>query len=188
MKDHGLSTNEEAAPQGGKSLVAFLAKYGTAAWVLFLLASCVPALFVRTEFNAPFVWSFKYLSAPVVVTCLWVGLRNREDFQERSRTRVASWIALIFIPLLIVMMGGGAATALNMAIPPQTHFMLKGTVTDKFISSGRRSSTWVVVVTGGAGVRKLEVSSREYDALGLGMPFAQERIMGPLGFSYTWKR
>jgi hypothetical protein len=188
MNDFGLTTNDEAAPQGGPRLVAFLAKYGTALWLVFLLGSFIPTFFVRTEFNAPFQWSFKFLSAPVVIAFLWVGLRNKGEFQAQSRKRGSFWVGLILLPILTILAFGGVATAVNMAIPPQTHFVLRGTVTDKFVTHGRNSTTFVVVVTGSLGVRKLEASQRDYDALAIGMPFSQERIMGPLGFSYTWKR
>jgi hypothetical protein len=188
MNHYGLSTNDEAAPQGGWRFVAFLKKYGTLLWLIFLFASFVPKFYVRTEYNAPFQWAFKFLSVPVVIACLWVGLRNKQEFQARSRGPASFWIGLILFPLLIILGCSGVATALNMAIPPQTPIVLRGMVTNKFVTHGRNSTTYVVVVSGSLGVRKLEMSQGEYDATEIGAPFSQERIMGPLGFTYIRKR
>ena len=145
-----------------------------------------PFFVLRTEFNGPFPFTFKYLAAPMLCLCWWIGLRYRDEFLSVCRRKANYWIILVFGPLLAVLWSAGFVLQANAFLPPQVEFWLDGEVRAMCVTGGRTKS-WIIDVHCVDGDKRIEVSPREYAVLRIGAHFRQKRILGPLGFSYVWK-
>lgn len=143
-------------------------------------------LLIRTEFNAPYPIAFQYLGPPIVVLCLFIGVRYKSEFIARARTKASYWLVLIFLPPLAVLMSGGLVIAANAWLPPQRTIVVEGVVQNKWVAGARYKSLVVDLATA-TGPRRLEVSRAEYDGVTVGKPFRADRRIGPLGFAYTWR-
>jgi hypothetical protein len=169
-----------------RRLARFTAQNAKTVFFGYLAVSVWPFFAMRTEFNAPFPFTLKYLAAPILVFCWWIGLRYRDEFMAACRKASTFWVGLTLVPPLAVLWSAGLVLQLNAFLPPQSEIWLDGEVTAKCITGGR-SKSWIVDVRSNDGIRRVEVSPQEYAALHVGGNFHQKRSMGPLGFSYVWK-
>jgi hypothetical protein len=172
------------APAQERFIGTFLAKWGGPFLSVVVLGSIVSPFFYLTEFNAPYFWAFKYLSAPICVLCLGVGLCYRSEFQGACKRRASYWIFLVALPVFLVFFSGGWVTFANAILAPQRPFLMRGPIINKF-KAGSRSISWVVVVSSDLGRREIEVTEIDFDRAQLGTVYSQQRVMGPLGFSYV---
>jgi len=150
-----------------------------------MAVSLWPGLVIRSEFNAPFLIAFKYLSAPILAGCLWFGLRYKDVFVAACKKKSDYWVGLILFPLLAVLFSGGLVLQANALIPPQKVVWLDGVVTRKEYLGGRWKD-YVVSINTQDGAKRIVVSWREYEALQVGAHYHQKRRVGPFGFSYTY--
>ena len=169
-----------------RRLARFVAENPKKIFFGYLALSIWPFFALRTEFNAPFPITLKYLAAPILIFCWWFGLRYRDAFLPVCHRKSAFWFGLVFFPSLAVLWSAGFVMQANVFLPPQTEFWLDGEVAAKSVSGGR-SKSWVVDVRTPEGIRRVEVSPQEYATLSIGGRFRQKRRQGPLGFSYVWK-
>lgn len=167
-------------------LVKFIVKHRTVLLYSYLALCILPIVVIRTEFNAPFKFAFKYFAIPIVAVCWLIGFRYKDEFMEHCKKPTSYWIGLILFPLLATLWSGGLVLGANALIPPQSEFILDGVLARKEITGGRSKSCILDVQTKD-GIKRIEVSSSEYQRMEIGMPVHRTRRLGPFGFSYEWK-
>lgn len=156
--------------------------------LLVLLAITIwPFFFVRSEFNAPFLIAFKYLSAPIIASCLLIGWLIRKKLMAACKGHPWLWIGFIGFPFLMILWSAGPVLQANVLLPPQKEIQLEGIVVHKTTTRGLRTSGYIVDVRTQTGIKRIEVSRQAYSAIQEGSHFRQQRWFGPLGFSYVWR-
>ncbi len=145
-----------------------------------------PGFFIRSEFNAAFLWAFQYLSAPILLGLGGLGWARRRIFLAAGDRPAAYWASLFVWPPFAVLLSGGLALQANALLPPQRDVLIEGVVAGRSIS-GTRSKSWIVDVECGGRVRRLEVSRQTYEQSRVGERFSQSWREGPLGFCYVWR-
>lgn len=167
-------------------VVRFIAAHSRACLFSFLGISSWPLFLIETEFNAPFAFAFRYLTIPIAIGCWLIGTRYQDDFMRGFRSRGAYRVTLALFIALIVLLCGGIVSGANALLPPQSEFVLEGTIVGRFLSGKRSESSYLEVETSD-GIKKIEVARRDYDIAQPGMRFRQMRRSGPFGFSYRWR-
>jgi hypothetical protein len=185
MSDPHASTGRRTSSRRAKAFVSFMRLFGPGIMFAVLLASIIPGRFVLTESGAARHWALRYVAIPGSIVYLSVALALGREFLARCKFKINYWLFLVFGPFLIVYVGTGAAIAANMLIPPQTNFILTGTVVQKYVSHGRSTDWWTLEVETDTGSKEFLVTQPDFDRARIGHVFSQERMMGPLGFSYT---
>jgi len=169
--------------QWKKSFVLFISRHGTTLFLSCMAVCLAPVFLIASEFNAPFIIAFKYLSVPIVLVSFYVGLNCREAFLALGTPRRVFWLCLVISTLMAILFSGGLVLGANALLPPQTEVVLEGTVTSK--TTGKYD--YHLHLQGTNGVTAIEVSRGEYEAARMGSTYRGTRRIGPFGFSYVWK-
>jgi len=175
--------SESDGCQWKASFALFITRHGTTLFLSCMAVCMAPVFLIASEFNAPFIIAFKYLSVPIVLVSFYVGLNCREAFLALGTPRRVFWLCLVISTLTAILFSGGLVLGANAVLPPQTEVVLEGTVTSK--TTGKYD--YYLHLQGTNGVTAIEVSRGEYEAARMGSTYRGTRRMGPFGFSYVWK-
>jgi hypothetical protein len=170
--------------------VSPLSKRGPILCIALVVLALAPAFWIRSDHNASLIFVIKYLSIPIMTIGIGLGLFFKKQYQASLKNKSSYWPSLFIFPIVAVGLSLPLCEVVNAIIPPQRHFVLNGIVTVKYISGsgiGRSTRSYIVGVSDNDSLTKFEVSEADFDLASIGSRFTQERIMGPLGFSYVWK-
>lgn len=169
-----------------RSVARFVAQNPKKLFFGYVALSTWPFFALRTEFNAPFSFTLKYLAVPILLFCWWTGLRYRDEFMAVCGQKSAFWAGLVAFPFLAVLWSAGFVMQANAFLPPQTEVWIEGEIAAKSVTGGRTKG-WTIDVRSPDGLKRIEVSAQEYATLSVGEDFHQKWRHGPLGFSYVWR-
>jgi len=149
------------------------------------VAACVGALYFlvkyESEFNAPFIWTFKHLTLPIGLVMLAVAKFFHHSCRELCGKTGCIWRAIILTPILTLLCGP-YVSAVNATFPPQREELIEGIVFDKYRS--RLTSTIVIQLDGNQELVRFIVTGDGYKKLNEGDRFTQTYSVGCLGMRY----
>ena len=148
---------------------------------------------MQSESNEPFHFALKYMSGPIFLVALIIGIKSQWEgtliFTQRNGKkvgRIGTWFLLVIITGVGTVLSTGWVLTANAIIPPQENVLIEGTVSNKRISRGRSTSYHVIVSTVSR-TYDFNVTSTDYNAETVGRPYHHYWIRGGLGLLYRYK-
>jgi len=160
-------------------------RHGENLFLIFTLGALAPLFFYETEFNKPFIFSFKYLSAPVLGVFFYISLTKMPAWnQEIGRVKALAWTFLC--AAIFVLLSGGYVIAINALFGPQKNLIIEGVVSDLTVTRGSRGKSYHIAVEDSETheIKKLVTTKREIELFRVGDHYAVTWKVGSLGILY----
>jgi hypothetical protein len=184
----------DASPQPTCCLVRALSDFlWNAAAPLFFLIMGIGVwgmLTIDAPLNAPFVWAWRWLAAPVLLIGWGYAFSQRYYFRVARRVpQFSYWVGSIGTPPLMLLMSGGFVNLVNAAFPTGERVSFEGPIMQLEITGGRSKDHCVTLRDDRSGKEvTLVTNSAEYANLAIGQTYHREMEMGLLGFPFRKKR
>lgn len=157
-----------------------------AIFVLYGIISLQIRFRYDTEFNAPYLFVFKYLTLPWLIVVAILFIKFKVKFIEIIGTKPRTYFIVVIMVAYLTFFSVGYVLFLNTIIPPQTDILYSGKIKDKIIS-GSRSVSYVIeldTLNDEGEPIKLTMSEYEYNELSVGNYYERKLKKGGLGIIY----
>ncbi len=165
-------------------MAAFLKRFGTYFFFVYVFLSVYGMFWIKTEFNVPFHLAFKYLSLPIFACCYLVAFLFMPNWR-RGRSKTALLIAPGIVGGLLLVFSAGYVIYANMIFGEQKTVIIRGTISGKS-TTGSRFTEYVLGIRQQNGeILRLSIPKKEFERVGIGDEYSREMTRGGLGLLYS---
>jgi len=145
------------------------------------------AVWIDTEFDAPYYFALKYFSLPFFIVFMWLIRRFGLSTRDRTTPMPVVVVGAALLTVVFDFFASGYVGFANAFLGHREPSVVSGVIVRKFIA-GRGASRWVSVqTTARPGPVDLRVDAREFDVLRVGNRYSRPMHLGSLGIYYRFR-